>query len=127
MPVLFFLYFFIFSSKKVLTVMLMFDIISMSKDTEKESEVESLMKCEKIDWFEMFVQDKQNILNTMQRNMAADLEAGYDFYGMSIQRQIQEMDEYKAKFDADLDKIAEMDENKVQRWCYIQLLKAGAI
>lgn len=85
------------------------------------------MKIEKIDWFELWVADKRNILNTMARNMAADLEAGYDYYGKSIQTQIKEMDEYKAKFDADLDKVAEMDDNKVQKWCYIQLLKAGAI
>lgn len=81
----------------------------------------------KMDWFELWVADKKNILNTMARNMAADLEAGYDYYGKSIQTQIQEMNEYKAKFDADLDKVAEMDDNKVQKWCYIQLLKAGAI
>lgn len=85
------------------------------------------MKIEKIDWFELWVADKKSILNTMARNMAADLEAGYDYYGKSIQTQIREMDEYKAKFDADLDKVAEMDDNKVQKWCYIQLLKAGAI
>lgn len=81
----------------------------------------------KTNWFEIWVADKKNILNTMARNMAADLEAGYDYYGKSIQTQIKEMDEYKAKFDADLDKVAEMDDNKVQKWCYIQLLKAGAI
>lgn len=81
----------------------------------------------KMDWFEIWVADKKGILETMARNMAADLEAGYDYYGMSIQTQIKEMDEYKAKFDADLDKVAEMDDNKVQKWCYIQLLKAGAI
>lgn len=81
----------------------------------------------KINWFELWVADKKSILETMARNMAADLEAGYDYYGKSIQNQIKEMDEYKAKFDADLDKVAEMDDNKVQKWCYIQLLKAGAI
>ena len=81
----------------------------------------------KMDWFEIWVADKKNILETMARNMASDLEAGYDYYGKSIQTQIKEMDEYKAKFDADLDKVAEMDDNKVQKWCYIQLLKAGAI
>lgn len=81
----------------------------------------------KINWFELWVADKKSILETMARNMAADLEAGYDYYGKSIQTQIKEMDEYKAKFDADLDKVAEMDDNKVQKWCYIQLMKAGAI
>ena len=81
----------------------------------------------KMDWFEIWVADKKWILETMAQNMADDLKAGYDYYGKSIQTQIKEMNEYKAKFDADLDKVAEMDDNKVQKWCYIQLLKAGAI
>ena len=81
----------------------------------------------KQDWFKMWVEDKECIISTMARNMASDLEAGYNYWGQSIQQQIAEMNEYKAKYDAQLDQIANMDENKVQHWCYIQLLKAGAI
>ena len=85
------------------------------------------MKAEKIDWFKMWMEDKESIINCMARNMAADLEAGYNYFGNSIQLQIAELNDYKAKYNADLDKIAEMDESKVNHWCYIQLLKAGAI
>ena len=81
----------------------------------------------KQDWFKMWVEDKECIMATMARNMASDLENGYNYWGKSIQNQIAEMNAYKAKYDAELDKIAEMDENKVQHWCYIQLLKSGAI
>ena len=85
----------------------------------------------KQDWFKMWVEDKECIMATMARNMASDLENGYHYWGKSIQNQIAEMNAYKemyrSAFASDLDRIAEMDENKVQHWCYIQLLKAGAI
>ena len=79
------------------------------------------------DWFEIFCEDKQNILNTMARNMAADLNAGYDFFGNSIQKQIKEMEEYRKAYHSELDKIAEMEPSKVQHYCYVKLKKAGAI
>ena len=81
----------------------------------------------KMDWFKLWVEDKESIINTMVRNMTADLEAGYSYFGQSMVRARQELADYKAKYDADLDKIADMEPNKVQHWCYIQLLKAGAI
>jgi len=68
------------------------------------------MATERTDWFEIWCEDKQNILNTMARNMAADLEAGYDFFGNSIQRQIREM-----------------EPSMVNNYCYVKLKKAGAI
>ena len=81
----------------------------------------------KQDWFKMWVEDKESIMATMSRNMVADLEAGYSFWGNSIQKQMAEMNAYKEKYDAELEQIGQMDEKKVQHWCYIQLLKAGAI
>lgn len=85
------------------------------------------MATERTDWFEIWCEDKQNILNTMARNMAADLEAGYDFFGNSIQRQIRDMEDYKKAFDSEMDKIAEMDPARVNHYCYVKLKKAGAI
>ena len=79
------------------------------------------------DWFELFCADKQNILNTMARNMAADLEAGYDYFGKSIQQQIKDIEEYKKAFDAELDKIAEMEPSRVNHYCYVKLKRSGAI
>lgn len=85
------------------------------------------MATERTDWFEIWCEDKQNILNTMARNMAADLEAGYDFFGNSIQRQIKEMEAYRDAFNAEMDKIAEMEPSRVNHYCYVKLKKAGAI
>ncbi len=85
------------------------------------------MASERTDWFEIWCEDKQNILNTMARNMAADLEDGYDFFGNCIQRQIKEMEEYREAFHSEMDKIAEMDPGRVNHYCYVKLKKAGAI
>lgn len=79
------------------------------------------------DWFEMFCADKRSMIDTMARNMAADLEAGYDYFGKSIQQQIKDLEEYKKAFDAELDKIAEMEPSRVQHYCYVKLKKSGAI
>ena len=85
------------------------------------------MATERTDWFEIWCEDKQNIMNTMARNMAADLEAGYDFFGNSIQRQIKDMEAYRDAFNAEMDKIAEMEPSRVNHYCYVKLKKAGAI
>jgi len=79
------------------------------------------------DWFELWREDRQSMLNTMIRNMQSDLENGYDYFGKSITEQREAIDEFKRSFDADMDKIGEMDENKIQHWCYVRLLKLGAI
>ena len=86
------------------------------------------MKIEdKINWFELWVEDRKSMLNTMVRNMASDLENGYDYYGKSITEQRKAIDEFKAKLDEEMDMIGMMEPNKVQHWCYVRLLKLGAI
>ena len=81
----------------------------------------------KNDWFELWRADRESILNAMIHNMKADLDCGYDYFGKSITQQREEIDRFKANYDADMDKIGEMDEKKVQHWCYTRLLKLGAI
>ena len=81
----------------------------------------------KNDWFEIWFADKQSVLETMVRNMAADLDAGYNYFGNCIRKQRSEIAEYKAQFDEECDKLKEMDEKKANRWCYIDLKKRGAI
>ena len=81
----------------------------------------------KQDWFKIWKEDRESMLNTMIRNMASDLENGYDYWGKSITQQREMIEEFKCNYEAELDKIGEMDENKVQHWCYIRLIKLGAI
>ena len=45
----------------------------------------------------------------------------------SITRQKQEIAEYKAQTDKTLDMFKDMDEKEVNRWCFYELKKHGAI
>lgn len=79
------------------------------------------------DWFDVWFEDRESILNTMVRNMVSDLNAGYDYFGQSITKQKKEIAEYKAHTDKTLDMFKDMDEKAVNRWCFYELKKHGAI
>lgn len=79
------------------------------------------------DWFDLWFEDKQALISTMTRNMAADLEAGYNYFGNSIRRQVEDLEAFKAQFDAEMDSFKLMDEKAVNRWCFYDLKKRGAI
>lgn len=80
-----------------------------------------------VDWFEIWFEDKKAMLSTMFRNMAADLEAGYNVMGNSIRRQREDIDAYQAKFDAEMDEFKKLEYADVNRWCFYDLKKRGVI
>lgn len=82
---------------------------------------------QKNNWFEIWFADKQSVIETMIRNMQADLEAGYNPHGASISHQRVEIDAYKAAFASKLEQFANMTEEKVQRYCHYDLLRRGVI
>lgn len=79
-------------------------------------------------WFEMWMADKTCMVETMMRNMAADLEAGYNPMGACIRGQQEDIRKYQEQFDKEIDHLKEMtDEKHIERWCYLDLRKRGAI
>ena len=80
-----------------------------------------------MDWFSVWMDDKESMLATMTRNMASDLSAGYNYFGDCIRRQLEQIEEYRKEFDAQLMAFADMDDVKRNRWCYYDLLRRGAI
>jgi len=79
-------------------------------------------------WFDIWFADKESMLDTMVRNLAADLENGYDYFGKSATEQREQIAAYKKQFDEECDLLKSMtDEKHVDRWCYIDLKKRGAI
>lgn len=78
-------------------------------------------------WFEIWFQDKQSMIETMRRNMVADLEAGYNPNGRSILKQAYELSEYEHGFNVQMDLFKSMEDEQVERWCYYDLKKRGAI
>lgn len=78
-------------------------------------------------WFEIWFQDMQSIISTMQRNMQADIEVGYNPQGHCIHKQRVEIEEKQRIFDLQVEQFKYMEDSKVERWCYYDLKKRGAI
>lgn len=79
------------------------------------------------DWFEIWFSDKESMIEVMVKNMASDLENGYDYFGKSIRQQREMIDTYKAKFDEEIEHLKTLDDRQINRWCFIDLKKRGAI
>lgn len=79
------------------------------------------------DWFDIWFEDKKAMVNTMARNMAADLTAGYDYFGKSIQSQKAMIESYQEQFDKEMDTFKYMEDKEVNRWCYYDMKKRGVI
>lgn len=79
------------------------------------------------DWFEIWEDDKESILQTMIKNMASDLDHGYDYFGKSIMEQKKSIEEYRQEIDNAYELFKTMDEKQVNRWCFYDLKKRGAI
>ncbi len=81
----------------------------------------------KTNWFEIWFEDKKSMISTMMKNMAADIDAGYDPMGYSIRKQIVDIEEYQMKFDREMQNFRTMDEGKIQHWCYYDMKRRGVI
>lgn len=79
------------------------------------------------DWFNIWFEDKKSIISIMMSNMVADLNAGYDYFGKSIQNQKEEIAAYEKKFEEELDMFKTMDDKQVNRWCFYDMKKRGVI
>lgn len=84
-------------------------------------------------WFDIWKEDKESIIYCMVRNMSDDLDAGYDYFGKSITEQRKMIEDYKAQFDREYEMLKRIvlqyadGEKRVERWCYLDLKKRGAI
>lgn len=81
----------------------------------------------KNDWFEIWFEDKKEIISIMLKNMASDLDAGYDPLGKSIRQQRIDIENYQRKFDNEMILLRDMEPNRIQHWCYMDLKRRGAI
>lgn len=78
-------------------------------------------------WFEIWFEYTETIIETMIRNMNDDLKAGYSPNGQCIRYQREQIAEKQAARDSQLDVFKEMDDARVNRWCYYDLKKRGVI
>ena len=79
------------------------------------------------DWFQIWQEDKDWIIDVMSQNISDDLAAGYDPNGKSIKEQKSALAKYREEYDADMDMFKYMGEKDINRWCFYDLKKRGAI
>lgn len=79
------------------------------------------------DWYDLWYSDVHCMLDVMHSNMIADIEAGYSTTGECIKKQQRDYDNYKENIDVKLMMFAAMSDEEVNRWCFFDLLKRGAI
>ena len=79
------------------------------------------------DWFPLWHEDKQSILETMVRNLQADLNAGYDYLGSPATSQRQNIEAYKAQMDEEMKAFRTMTDSQVSHWCFYDMKRRGAI
>lgn len=85
------------------------------------------------EWFTLWIQDKESMIATMQANMNADLAAGYNPAGASIIKQRAALIEYVREFNRELIHLQDIvlaysdGVTRVNRWCYLDLKRRGAI
>lgn len=78
-------------------------------------------------WFSIWMDDRHGMIETMAKNMGADLAAGYSYFGESIQKQQRGIEEYRDDYERQLMAFADMTNAQINRWCYFDLLRRGAI
>lgn len=78
-------------------------------------------------WRDMWIADKRGSLATMLRNIAADLDAGYNPIGDNVRRQIEDATAYRHAVDRREREIEYLPSDKRERAYYNDLIKTGAI
>lgn len=79
------------------------------------------------DWYDMWDADKNSVLETMVRNMASDLDNGYNYFGDCIRKQREMIEQYREEYENQLMAFATMDEQSINKWCYFDMKRRGAI
>jgi hypothetical protein len=79
------------------------------------------------DWFDVWYDDNRIVLLTMYENLASDLRAGYKIEGNSVKKQQATIQEYIEDINGCLEWAKETTPNYLNRWCYNDLVKRGAI
>ncbi len=79
------------------------------------------------DYFKIWLDDKKALLNTMIKNMISDLEAGCDYFGENIKKQREAIRIYKHQIDTQLMIMTEFSDEKINKWCYMDLIRKGVI
>ena len=79
-------------------------------------------------WLQIWKKDTESLICCMVRNLASDIEAGYDPFGNSITNSINELVKYKSRREMEMKILQEtMNPEQINKWCWEDLIRRGAI
>lgn len=78
-------------------------------------------------WFDLWCDDMNSIYLTMVYNYQADIKAGYNYYGLSITNQREQMQEHDRRYNEGLKFLCSLPEDAREKWCFQDLRRRGAI
>lgn len=82
---------------------------------------------DRADWFPLWVEDKQSILDTMIRNLQADLSVGYSYNGNSATSQRENIKAYQSQMDEEMKNFRTMSDAQINHWCFYDMKRRGVI
>lgn len=79
------------------------------------------------DWYNLWMEDKISMIQTMRNNLASDIKNDYNLLSMTIQKQIIDIVNYEREYERQFEKFSLMSDKEINKWCYYDLKKRGAI
>lgn len=79
------------------------------------------------DWYNLWMEDKISMIQTMRNNLASDIKNDYNLLSMTIQKQIIDIVNYERDYERQFEKFSSMSDKEINKWCYYDLKKRGAI
>ena len=76
-------------------------------------------------YLNLWMDDKQSMINTMIRNMDSDAQAGYSI--AFIKKELKEIQQYITDYESKLDTILKLKDNEIELYCKVDLIASGAI
>ncbi len=79
------------------------------------------------DWFDVWCADWEGLIETQARNIQSEIEAGWKYKSARVQNEIRILNEFNGEYKMNLGRFGGMTDEEVNRYCYYDLLRRGAI
>lgn len=79
------------------------------------------------EWRKMWDSDKRGMIDTMRRNIASDITAGYSLNGKTVRNQIVQILDYEEEYKHSCEVLDSIGEKAANKWCFYDMKRRGVI
>lgn len=79
------------------------------------------------DWFDVWCADWEGLIETQARNVQSEIDAGWKYKSDRVQNELRILNKFNGEYRRQLGRFASMEDKEVNRFCYYDLLRRGAI